>query len=839
MSTFSFEFILDGQRQSPDSIVDFTGYFNGPCRIVNCHVHPNLVGQLKTLSISNIISINPSFTYKTTCAIMKNGRIEMDKNEMVIVIGLKPTIGQVELDYIYEEIGIQYEVRNTLTRPIIDENNSWMFELRKLKTFKPEELMKVERLAPLIENASDLLRLQYIQPLSLFFVDKKDKLGEEQREHIRKLSSEKLKKLTNSLQTTPWELAFREKTLPMDALVRKQYERACVNFKVIVPRHVSIAMRIYYTCYEQMIDQRDTFFTWDPRKQMSIIEYETLLPDVICFLETYILTWLDVEKTRFALKREYSEAKVICQSLMRTAYRASMELVELRDHNVPKKPPQLTHDQQSIANHICQNYLTIVEGLPGTGKTVLIEWVMCTMKNVLLCSLTGMMAKSLRLRMGNRDEAAHTIEHLNHVAKHVEIRGKAWLERFDVLVIDEFSNTNTSGLATLLRYLPNLKRIVLVGDHEQIGPIEQGDAMGDFKLLYQQGGHAFKLTEILRVQKNLEDLSMAPLLMSQGQHRRLVFREEGPLTLIEPKSTFCATREDPTKFIEIPPDRKAILKNILTQVFTLKRSLMAHQILVLQNDLRRDINLKCQEICIELGLITPANANRANRIGSHNFYVGSKITFTQNYNKQYKYPIGKKKKARKGEEKESFLVSDIVANGETGVITKIQTYDSIICIEFTDNDTPNSNAVVKQVLVYASGGGVKAKDIDLGYATTTTKAQGREFDYAIFYNNKNPQYCWTRPHVYVALSRGKKRVWCVSTASDLYKICDRPSKPRDTILSHLLQVCSTDLLRRFVTKAFPIKIFNPQTRYTILPLSVPCVPTLEEEVKEEEEQADL
>jgi ATP-dependent exoDNAse (exonuclease V) alpha subunit len=816
---FSFDFTLDGQRDAPDLIKDFNGYFKGPCRIVDCKTHPYLVGQLKTLCIYNMISINPAFVYRTNKATLKTQSIDIDKKEIVSVIEMRKTIGQVEMCYIYEEIGIQKE--RIWKKP---KGTDVLMDILHQKTIEPPQLMQNTLLAPLIEKSSDLIRLQYIQPLSLFFVNSKGTLCEEQRENIREQTTEKLIELFGILKTRPWELAFREVTLPIMPIIKSQYERACTLFKISVPRHIVLSMRIYYSCMEQMHEENHTFFQWVPeaRKFLNILEYDTLAPMVIEFMERYALTWIDVEKTGFALKTEYSEGKMICQALMKVAERSSEEHIELRDHNVPTKPPRLTQDQQRIAQHVCENYLTIVEGLPGTGKTVLIEWVMCRMKNVLLCTLTGMMTKSLRVRMGNRNESAYTIDYLISVAKHVK-KGKAWLKRFEVLVIDEFSNTSTKGLAWLLAYLTNLKRIVFVGDHEQIGSINPGDAMGDLKSLFQTRGHAFRLTEILRVQKDLEDLCMAPLLMSQKRHRELAFSKEGPLTLVEKKASMTF-----------------ILKDILDEVFSLKKSLMAHQIVVLQNDIRQELNEECQRYCIEKGIITKQNAKRDFKIGSRTYYVGSKITFLENYNKPFKYSIEPRRKKKGGKEQEdkNVLISDCVANGETGVITSIKIYGAVLYIEFIDDDRPNGNPLVKHVLCNVNGA-VKARDIDLGYATTTTKVQGREFEYLIFWNNHHPAPCWTRAHAYVALSRGKKRVWCVSSASDLYAICDRPNKPRKTILSLLLKVCSKELLQKFRTLSFPFQDMDVAVPWVLLPHTVPCVPVLEEEEEKEKEQVDL
>lgn len=829
---FTFDFILQPGREIPEKVNEFNGTYVGPCKIIKCDQYPGWAGQIKRISFYNITSINPAFVYRAPKAEHTGGTIKTAA-EQVVAIEMREEIGKAELNFIYEEVNLldTYRARHKTgvaasKRQKIEEMEdkedqfAWMDSLDELPSlFKPCILSDIPYLKPLVESRSDLFRLQYIQLLCLYFVGKSNKLAEEQREKIREFDTLELINRCKMLKERPWECAFRESSDPLDPLIQSQYERACSVFSVDVPRHIKLSMRLYYSCMQQMHKENHTCFEWfaEAKKTLNLLEFETVEPLVMAFLEKHALTWIDTKKTRFALKKEYSDAKRICQSLMQVAQTSSHSAVEMRGNLVPIKPPTLTADQEVIARHICSHYLTVVEGLPGTGKTVLIEWVMCRLKNVLLCTLTGMMTKSLRKRMGNRPEAAYTIDYLIAKAFHTP-QGRPWLKKFEVLVIDEFSNTATKSLALLLSFLPNLKRIVFVGDHEQIGSISPGDAMGDIKSVYATGGHAFRLTEIKRVEPHLKDLCMAPALMSQKQHRSLCFKPEGPLTLIK----------GPAK---MEPDYiRPVLKGVLEQVFLQSKSLMAHQIIVLKNDVRKELNTICQDICIEKGII---KGRKRYVIDGKDYYIGSKITFTENYNKPTKFTV---EKAKKKGQKDVTVDSEPVSNGETGVITHIEQHGSgmhFIC--FKDDE---EGGILKHIICSAKIG-VKPYHMDLGYATTSTKVQGREFPMAIFWNNHFTQECWTRAHAYVALSRGKQRVWCVSSADGLYKICDRPNKPRKTVLSHLLKVCADDLMPKSLVTV-PFNYSDPKGTYMMLPHTVPCVPTPEdEEEEEEEEQEDL
>lgn len=830
---FVFTFTISNQREIPKDVAAFDGTFKGPCYILECKERPNLVGCSKLFTFYDMISINPAFIYRAYGYYNDRGAFKTTKQ--VLMVKLCPEIGKPELNFIYEEVDLlkTYKLRqrrgiSRVKRQKIEgeeeekDDYSWMDDLDELEKFTPAHLLSIPKFLPELKGKSDICRLDNIQFLSFFFVNKYGKLAGEQREKIRKLTTENLEKKAQMLKERPWECAFREYSDPLKPLLREQFRNVCNYLNLKVPRYIELSLELYYSCMKQMEDSKHTCFEWltEARTSLDVVVFDSLKDEVMLFLEKYALTWIDTEKTLFALKAEYSEAKKICQALIRTACKSDEILpIITRDHVVPKLPPKLTADQEKIARHICSHYLTVVEGLPGTGKTVLIEWIMSRVKNVLICTLTGMMTKALRSRMNNRHEAAYTIDYLVSVGKYVENTGKEWLKKFEVLVIDEFSNTSTKSLSRLLEFLPNLKRIVFVGDHEQICSFEPGDAMGDIKSVYGPAEHAFRLTQILRVEETLQDLINAPTLLSQKRHRELQFKHEGPLTLVKPAAG--------ATWGEIKP----VLKGVLEQVLLRKRALMSHQIIVLQNDIRDTINQVCQELCVDMGLISPTNFQHGINIGGLFYCVGTKIAFKKNYNKESTHPM-EGLKTREGAD--LVLKCNTVANGETGVITLIQEYRDIIYIEFIDDDDPQSRSAVKKSVVCSTNFGIKPFSIEYGYATTTMKVQGREFDMAIFWNNPWTAPIWTRPHAYVALSRGKKHVWCVSSAGNLFTICDRSSIPRKTVLSHLLQRCMEHILPSKVNTTTPFSFFGPKVPYVLLSPDVPCVPVLEQEEKKEQ-----
>jgi exodeoxyribonuclease V alpha subunit len=106
----------------------------------------------------------------------------------------------------------------------------------------------------------------------------------------------------------------------------------------------------------------------------------------------------------------------------------------------------------------------VVTGFPGTGKSLVIREIVrrCGSEGLLVCALTGKACANLVAR----GVAARTI----HSALYNP--DPAALAAIHTVVVEEVSMVNVELLLTLLSALPNLSRLVLVGDADQLPPIE-------------------------------------------------------------------------------------------------------------------------------------------------------------------------------------------------------------------------------------------------------------------------------------------------------------------------------------------------------------------------------
>jgi len=198
-------------------------------------------------------------------------------------------------------------------------------------------------------------------------------------------------------------------------------------------------------------------------------------------------------------------------------------------------------------------------------------------------------------------------------------------------------------------------------------------------------------------------------------------------------------------------------------------------------------------------------------MGQHEFCVGCKITFNKNYNTAYAYTI----------HEDHTVTCNPVANGELGVILSIEQFADGFCLKITDNDWDPAEAIVKTVICSRKiKNAIDYNHIDLGYATTSTKVQGKEFESVVFWNNTNPWHVWTLAHAFVAISRGKERVWLVSSQHDFDTICRNVDHYRRTVFSRGLDKCV------FNMKTLNAGTVCPLEDLKIMPHYTSCVPTL-------------
>lgn len=120
----------------------------------------------------------------------------------------------------------------------------------------------------------------------------------------------------------------------------------------------------------------------------------------------------------------------------------------------------------------CRHALCLITGGPGTGNTTTLKALLDSLEaaglNTVLCAPTGKAASRMTQSTGR---AATTLHRLlgydGHKFDHGLLPG-------DVYVVDECSMASNPLLGALMRCVPEGTRVILVGDEDQLPPIDPG-----------------------------------------------------------------------------------------------------------------------------------------------------------------------------------------------------------------------------------------------------------------------------------------------------------------------------------------------------------------------------
>ena len=717
VSEYTIEFTISARRL-PKKLYEFNGYFDGECTILMCAQDATLRGRKFKFTAKNIISYSGCFVYRTDGASISNGKVSVDKHHFIKAMYLKDLMTREDMADCFAEMSMPEEVQAEVYLGI-----------------KNKGVIAKDTLMPHLSNQCEALKVPRIQNLSYYMRKDDGFLISDQRERIRKLLLHKLEDVVQCLKTTPWLLVFKScvKRWNLKTMTDKRSAEACNEFGIEMPQYVRLSIEIYAQTMQMRAKSNNTLFDWE----------ETRVKGVKEFLKEHAIVFVD--SCRFALREDFTFAKYACQDIMRIIESAKSASPVMRESSMlPIVPPTLTEDQTKIANLIMKQAVTIVEGLPGTGKTAIITWALCQFSNILIVSFTGMTVKMLQKRNGGHVESAHTLHSIIYTTL-FSLGGRQWVRQFDVVVIDEFSNTGMKLFSQFLECLSsNVVKLILVGDYQQIHSITPGDPMGDLRLAFGYN----RLGKILRVDQQLKDLYTAPKLVVELKSRAIVFNPRGPISMVMWDENY-----------------ERVLKPILSEIVRKNKCLMDFHIVVLQNSVRHKINTIVQSLLIELGILKKPKV--VHRINLNEIFVGCKITFTRNYNKEVK--LG-----------EAYR-SDPVANGELAIVRKIKAIKNGYVMKIDDASSSFKTIILGPVISFSH--------FELGYATTANKVQGKEFAQVIFWNNWRPAQHWTRAHAYVAISRGKERVWVVSDPNDFHIMCQRNDATRRTVFDTLMRRC--------------------------------------------------
>ena len=396
----------------------------------------------------------------------------------------------------------------------------------------------------------------------------------------------------------------------------------------------------------------------------------------------------------------------------------------------------LSVQQEEILSQMLSHKVSVITGGPGTGKTTLIRSITAVMERlghrVMLAAPTGRAARRLFEVTGRPAATLHKALGYNLADGRFERTEDDPLVA-DVVVVDEASMVDTLLMAHLIRAVPVIATLILVGDVFQLPSVGPGNVLAD--LIRSKKIMTFELTEIFR-QDEQSSIVVNAHRVRNGQPP-IMTPPDDPDALSE---FYFMEQADPEKVVQ-------------TVVKLCRREIPRH----FRLDPVRDIQVLTP---MHRGPVGTLNLNRVLQgalnptseqvevMGSR-FKVGDKVMHLRNnYRKE-------------------------VFNGDIGIMDSID----------LEKERTEVNYDGRKV----SYDFLELDELTLAYAISVHKSQGSEYPAVVIPLLTQHYIMLQRNLLYTALSRGKQLVVMVGTTKALNVALknDRPRQRRSMLARRL------------------------------------------------------
>ena len=403
---------------------------------------------------------------------------------------------------------------------------------------------------------------------------------------------------------------------------------------------------------------------------------------------------------------------------------ASLEFPEPR--GLDKKVGQVAQEsgidysaeQEQAIRRAATSGLLMITGGPGTGKTTILNGILSLLGQMqlrcVLAAPTGRAAKRLTEVTGEEASTIHRLLEASvdpHTGKMVFVRDAGNPIQADAVIVDEMSMVDVQLLYSLLQAIPQGKRLILVGDPDQLPPVGPGFPFSDMLRAGVLPG--VRLVEIFRqAQKSL--IVMNAHRVNQGQMPELkvtssdffFLRRQTEEQLTSTIRDLCTTRLP--KNMGIPPE----------------------QIQVLCPTRKGGVGTIALNQLLQQALNPASPEKKEHQSGQFLFREGDRVMQIRN-----NYDILWKKL-------DGSAVGTGIFNGDMGVITSIDSNQETMTIVFDDRQ--------------AQYDFTQLNELEPSYAVTVHKSQGSEYRAVILTAWNASAYLLSRSILYTAITRARE-----------------------------------------------------------------------------------
>ena len=397
-------------------------------------------------------------------------------------------------------------------------------------------------------------------------------------------------------------------------------------------------------------------------------------------------------------------------------------------------------EQEAAIRAAATTGVLLVTGGPGTGKTTILNGILELLGQMqlkcLLAAPTGRAAKRLTEVTGEDASTIHRLLEagidpatgLMFFARDEENSLKA-----DAIIIDEMSMVDIQLLHSLLQAIPRGKRLILVGDPDQLPPVGPGFPFSD--MLRSGMLPTVRLTEIFRQAQES--------LIVMNAHR--VNRGELP-DLKNVKSDFFFMRRPNEETLA------SLIRDLCTTRLPKNMGIPADQIQVLSPTRKGGVGTASLNKILQEALNPAAPDKKEKAFGDIIFREGDRVMqIRNNYDIMWKKCDGSQ-------------VGTGIFNGDVGTILSIDPGTETMTIRFDDREADYD---FTQLI-----------ELEPAYAMTVHKSQGSEYRAVILTAWNGSPYLLSRSILYTAITRARELLIIVGREETIAAMTQNAKKNR-------------------------------------------------------------
>lgn len=385
-----------------------------------------------------------------------------------------------------------------------------------------------------------------------------------------------------------------------------------------------------------------------------------------------------------------------------------------------------SQQQEQAIRQAATSGVLLITGGPGTGKTTILKGILSLLGQMqlrcVLAAPTGRAAKRLTEVTGEEASTIHRLLEASldpNTGKMFFVRDESNPLKADVVIVDEMSMVDVLLLHSLLQAIPLGKRLIFVGDPDQLPPVGPGFPFGD--CLRSEALPAVRLTEIFRQAQQS--------LIVMNAHR--VNRGEMP-ELNNRKSDFfflpCRSEEE----------LRQTVTGLCTTRLPKNMGIPADQIQVLSPTRKGGVGTAVLNQTLQAALNPAAPTKKERQFGDFSFREGDRVMqIRNNYDIMWKKCDGS-------------AVGTGIFNGDVGTITAIDPHMETLTVVFDDRE--------------ADYDFTQLGELEPAYAMTVHKSQGSEYRAVILSAWNGSPYLLSRSVLYTAITRARELLIVVGRA---------------------------------------------------------------------------